>query len=107
MPKKEKYNLEKDVEHLQTRRKKAAEKLRPKKKPEKKEDWVARLKRNVKMMLKGEDYQASKKSTAGDASKMTAAQLKKHGLSGTDIKRMRGKKKKNNPHNSSGGKGGY
>jgi hypothetical protein len=92
----EKYNLEKDVKHLQTRRKKAAEKLQPKKKAKKEENWADRLKRNVQMMLKGKGYQASKdkkKKAAGDASKMSDAKLKKHGMSDADIKRMRGRKK--------------
>jgi hypothetical protein len=108
MPKKEKYNLEKDIKHLQTRRKKAAEKLKPKSKPAVKEDWATRLKRNVQMLLKGKDYQASKKKTTGDASKMSDAKLKKHGMSDADIKRMRAtKKKKSSSHNSSSRAGGY
>ena len=58
MPKGKGYNLEKDIEHLQTRHKKAAAKLKPKKKEE---DWVERLKRNVKMLLQGSKYKVPKK----------------------------------------------
>jgi hypothetical protein len=61
VPKKAKkgYDIEKDIESLGKRHKKAAAKLQGKKKPE--EDWVDRLKRNVKMLLKGKHYKVPKK----------------------------------------------
>lgn len=67
MPKGKGYNLEKDIEYLQTRHKKAAAKLKPKAKKKKKEDWVTRLKRQVQMLLQGEKYQspAMKKKKRG------------------------------------------
>lgn len=88
--KKEKYSLEKDIEYLQTRRKKAAEKLKPKKKePEKKEEtWVDRLKKKVKKYFAGE----KKKEPKAARTKLTKEQLKKHGLTDADIKKLRGEK---------------
>ena len=64
VPKKAKkgYSVEKDIESLGKRHKKAASKLQGKKKKAKpQEDWVDRLKRNVKMLLKGKKYKAPKK----------------------------------------------
>ncbi len=58
MPKGKGYSLEKDIEHLGKRHEKARAKLKPKKK---KEDWVARLKRQVQMMLQGKHYKVPKK----------------------------------------------
>ena len=75
MPQKKGYSLEKDIEYLGKRHKKSAKEQQRHeagKKPKKKEDWVARLKRNVKMLLKGKKYHESQM------------------------------KKKNNPHNKTG-----
>lgn len=58
------YSVEKDIEKLGKRHVKARAKLKPKKKSE---DWVSRLKRNVKMLLKGKNYKspAMKKKERG------------------------------------------
>jgi hypothetical protein len=58
------YDIEKDIEHLGKRHKKAAKKLKPKSKrkvAKKKENWVERLKRKTQMLLKGKHYKAPKK----------------------------------------------
>ena len=64
MPQKKGYSLEKDIEYLGGRHKKTAKQQQAHeagKPAKKKEDWVARLKRNVQMLLKGKDYKAPKK----------------------------------------------
>lgn len=60
MPKGKGYNLEKDIEGLGARHKKPRAKLKARMK-KKEEDWVERLKRNVKMLLQGSSYKVPKK----------------------------------------------